>query len=190
MSDKAKTMLIGVVSLIIGATIGAGYGMMQTDEVTQKLIAATQEKDKAVLSADRLSKMSDDAVKKYSDSLGKLVVAVPADDQAKIIDSARAILATRDGFRASLDGARASMDSDFDALATELGNATPSADKVKQILDGLKQNWPAKGQGMNDATRKLLVDLGLLQAPPAAAPAAAAAPAPAAPAPAAPAEKK
>lgn len=187
MSDKAKTMLIGVVSLVIGAAIGGSYGMMQVDEVNQKLIVAMQEKEQAALSADRLRKMNDDAAKKYGESLGKLVAAVPADDPAKLIDSVRAILAIRDGFRASLDGARASMDTEFDALATELGNAAPNADKVKQLVDGLKQNWPAKGKGMEDATRKLLADLGLSQAT--AAPKQEAAPVPA-PAPAAPAEKK
>lgn len=45
MSDKAKLILIGVVSLIVGSAAGGGFGMMQTDEVTQKLVAAVQEKD-------------------------------------------------------------------------------------------------------------------------------------------------
>ena len=190
MSDKVKMILIGVVGLIIGVAGGGGYGMMQVDDVTQKLIAAMKEKDQAVQNSDRLRKLSDDAAKKYSKDLGKLVqaaAALPADDPAKLMDSARAMLAVRDGFRSSLDSARASMDSEFDALAAELGSATPNADKVKQMLDALKQAWPDKEKNMDEATRRLLVDLGLLQAPPAPAPAAAPAPAPAAAAPAAPA---
>lgn len=57
------------------------------------------------------------------------------------------------------------MNSEFDALAAELGNAAPDVDRVKEILNGLKQNWPNKEKSMTDATRKLLADLGLLQAP-------------------------
>lgn len=202
MSDKTKMILVGVVSLIVGAAAGGGFGMMQTDEVTQKLVAATQEKDQAVQNADRMRKMNDDAAKKYGRELGKLVTAIgastapaaapaaapasAADDAARLIDGARAILAARDGFRASLDGVRASMNSEFDALAAELGNATQDVEKVKQVLDTLKQGWPNKEKAIEDATRKLMVDLGLLQAPAAPKPAAAPAPAPAS----APAEKK
>lgn len=183
MGDKAKTIVIAVVALIVGAVGGVGYGMIEVDEVTQKLVAAMQERDQAAQNADRMRKMNDEAPKKYGRELGKLVAALPAgDDPAKLVDSARAILAARDGFRVSLDGARASMNSEFDALAAELGNATPDADKMKALLDGLKQNWPAREKGMEEASRKLLVDLGLLQAP--AAPKSEAAPAPA------PAEKK
>ena len=148
MSDKAKMLVVGFVSLVIGAAGGGGYGMLQVDEVTQQLMTATQEKDQAVQDANRLRKLSDDAAKKYGKDLGKLVTAAgaaapatgapvtgqpavnpAADDGAKAIDSARAILALRDGFRASLDGVRASMDSEMDALAAELGNAIPDAGK-------------------------------------------------------------
>jgi len=194
MSDKLKMILIGVVALIVGVAGGGGYGMMQVDDVTQKLVSAMKEKDQAVQNSDRLRKLSDEATKKYGKELGKMVMAaaaVPADDPAKLVDSVRAMLAVRDGFRSSLDGARTSMNSEFDALAAELGNATPNADKVKQLLEALKQGWPDKEKNMEEATRRLLVDLGMLQAPPApkaaAASAPAAAPAPAAVAPAAPA---
>ena len=211
MSDTVKTILIAVVALIVGAAGGGGYGMMQVDEVTQKLMAAMQDRDQAAQNADRLRKMNDEAAKKYGKELGRLVTsaggapaapaaaapaagqpapapAPAADDPVKLIDSARAILAARDGFRASVDGVRASMNLEFDALAAELGTATPDAAKVKQMLAGLKQNWPNKEKDMEAATRKLLVDLGVLQAP--AAPKPAAAPAPAAAPVPAPAEKK
>ena len=203
MSDKIKMILVGVVSLLVGVAVGAGYGMLQVDEVNQKLTVATQEKDLAVQSADRLRKLSDEAAKKYGKDLGKLIMAVGApaadaapvtgqpavtpaaapvaDDGAKAIDSARAILALRDGFRASLDGVRASMNSEMDALAAELGNAIPDAAKIKVLLDSLKQSWPEREKNLQAAAQKLLVDLGLAQAPaapkPAAAPAPTAAPA-------------
>jgi hypothetical protein len=209
MSDKIKTILVGVVSLIVGAVGGGGWGMLQVDEVNQKLAAATQEKDQAVQAATRLRTLSDEAAKKYGKDLGKLVMAAStpapapaapvtgqpaaapaaADDGTKAIDSARAILALRDGFRASLDGVRASMDSEMDAIAAELGSATPDAAKIKGLLDGLKQNWPEKEKNLQAATQKLLSDLGLAPAPAAPKPAAAPAPAAAAPA-AAPAETK
>ena len=198
MNDKVKMIVVGVVSLVVGAAGGGGYGMMQVDDVTQKLMAATQEKEQAVQNADRLRKLSDEAGKKYGKDLGKLIVAAtpaavpgadPAADDAKLLDGVRAILAMRDGFRASLDGVRASMDPDMDALAAELGNPTPNIAKVKELLDGLKQNWPDKEKNIQAATQKLLADLGLVQAPAASKPAAASAPAaaPAAPAAAAPA---
>jgi hypothetical protein len=204
MSDKIKMVLIGVVALIVGAALGGGYGMMQVDDVTQKLMAATQEKDQAVQTALRLRKSSDDAAKKYAADLGKLVMAAAApapaaapaatpaagqpaapavDDGAKTIDSARALLALRDGFRASLDGVRAALDSEMDAMAAELGSATPNAGKIRELLDSLKNNWPEKEKNLQAATQKLLLDLGLAQAP--AAPKPAAAPAAASPAPAA-----
>ena len=111
------------------------------------------------------------------------------DDPAKTIDATRARLTARDGIRASLDGVRASMDGDMDALAAELGAATPNPDKIKVALESLKQNWPAKEQAIEAASRKLLADFALLPPPPAPAPVAAPAPAAAAaaPAPAAPA---
>lgn len=201
MSDTLKLIVVGGVALIVGAAGGGGYGMMQVDEVTQKLMAATQEKDQAVQNADRLRKLSDEAARKYGKDLGKLITAAgspapaapvtgqpaaapAADDGAKAIDSARAVLALRDGFRASLDGVRASMNSEMDELAAELGNATPEAAKIKGLLDSLKQNWPEKEKNMQAATQRLLVDLGLTQAPAAPKPAAAPPPAAAAPAPA------
>ena len=205
MSDKVKMIVVGVVALLVGAAGGIGYGMMQVDEVNQKLAAATQEKDQAAANAARMKKMNDDAAGKYGKELGKLVMAASAqapaaapaapaagqpaaapapaaDDSAKTLDSARALLAMRDGFRASLDGVRGAMDSEMDAMATELGAATPNAAKIKELLDTLKQNWPDKEKNLQAATQKLLADLGLAPAPakPAAAPAPAAA-APAAP---------
>lgn len=200
MSEKVKMLLVGFVSLVIGAAGGGGYGMMQADEVTQNLMAVTHEKDQAAQDANRLRKLNDDATKKYGKDLGKLVIAAGAaapaagapvaglpainpapDDGAKAIDSARAILALRDGFRSSLDGVRATMDSEMDALAAELGNAIPDAGKVKGLLDSLKMNWPDRERDLEAATRKLLIDLGLAQAPAAPKPAVAA---PAAPVPA------
>ena len=211
MNETVKTMLVGGLALIVGAAGGGGYGMMQVDDVTQKLNVATQEKDQAMQSADRLRKASDEASKKYGKDLGKLIMAAGAPapaaapapvtgqpavgapaaavDDAKLVDSARALLALRDGFRASLDGVRASMDSEMDALATELGNPAPNPGKVKDLLDSLKQNWPEKEKNLQAATIKLLTDLGLAQAPAAPKPAAAPAPAAAAPA-AAPADTK
>ncbi|MEO8443090.1 MAG: hypothetical protein ABI547_11425 [Betaproteobacteria bacterium] len=210
MNDKIKLIVVGLVALLIGAAGGVGYGMMQVDEVNQKLAATTQEKDQAVQNADRLRKMTDEASKKYGKELGKLVMAagaaapaapaaasvapaagqpatLPAADDAKSLDSARAILVVRDGFRASLDGVRASMDSEMDAMATELGAAAPDAAKIKELLDSLKQSWPDKEKNIQAATQRLLVDLGLAQAPATPKPVAAPAPAPAAAAPAAPA---
>lgn len=207
MNDKVKLIVVGLVTLLIGAAGGVGYGMMQVDEVNQKLAATTQEKEQAVQNADRLRKMNDEASKKYGKDLGKLVmaaggaapaapaaapvapdtgqpaVAPPAtDDGVKTLDSARAILAVRDGFRASLDGVRAAMDSEMDAMAAELGAAAPNAAKIKELLDSLKQSWPEKEKNIQSATQRLLADLGLAQAP--AAPKPAPAPAAAAPAPA------
>ncbi len=193
MSDQARMIVIGVVSLIIGAVGGWWYGMMQVDDVTLKLMVATQEKDQALQSADRLRKTNNDAATKYGKDLGKLVgvagasaavaaqpqsapaasAAAPAmDDAAKLIDGVRVLLAARDRIRATLDGVRAAMNSEFDALAAELGNATPDSEKLKQILESLKRNWPQKEKDMEAATRGLLVDLGILQAAPAAKPAA------------------
>ena len=212
MNEKVKTMLVGGVALIVGAAGGGGYGMMQVDDVTQKLNAAMQEKDQALQGADRLRKMNDEAVTKYGKELGKLVMAAvgsapaaaapaaaapvtgqpavtppaaTAGEDTKLIDGARALLAQRDGFRASLDGVRASMNSEMDALAAELGNPVPNIGKVKDLLDSLKQNWPEKEKNMQAATQKLLVDLGLVQAPAAPKPVAAPASAAAASAPAA-----
>lgn len=196
MRDDARMIVIGIVSLIIGAAGGWWYGMLQVDEVTLKLVAATQEKEQALQSADRLRKTNHEAATKYGRDLGKLVTAggapaavqaqpapaapaaAPAvDDPAKLIDSVRGMLAARDHIRAMLDGVRAAMNSEFDALAAELGNAAPESEKLKQILETLKRNWPQKEKDLEVATRRLLTDLGILQAAPA-------------PAPAAPAEKK
>ncbi len=196
MRDDARMIVIGIVSLIIGAAGGWWYGMMQVDEVTLKLMAATQEMDQALQSADRLRKTNHEAATKFGRDLGKLVTAggapaaaqaqpapaapaaAPAvDDRAKLIDSVRGMLAARDQIRATLDGVRAAMNSEFDALAAELGNAAPESEKLKQILETLKRNWPQKEKDLEAATRRLLTDLGILQAAPA-------------PTPTAPAEKK
>lgn len=230
MSDKVKIILLGVTALIIGVIGGGGYGMLQVNEMKLSLMSATQEKERARQSAERLLRMNEAAAVKYSKVLGRLIMAAAAPplavpsaaapaqsqtapdlpattpaqsqsapdlpagtasapapapaalDPARLIDEVRAILAVRDGLRASLDGVRASMNSEFDALAVELGNAAPDAGKVKQILEALKQNWPRKEKDMEVATRRLLVDFGLLQAPQLLRPAA---PAAAAPAPAA-----
>ena len=75
MGDKGKMMLVGLVSLVVGAAGGGWYGMMQVDEVTQKLVSATQEKEQSAQDALRVRKMNDDAVKKYAKDLGKLIAA-------------------------------------------------------------------------------------------------------------------
>ncbi len=187
MSDKVKLILVGVVALLVGAAVGGGFGMMQVDDVTQKMNVLMQEKDEALKSLERARKMPDESAKKFGKDLGALVTAAGAatDDPAKTIDATRGLLAARDQIRASLDGVRSSMDGDMDALATELGAAAPNADKIKVALELLKQNWTAKEQAIEAASRKLLVDIGILQAPPAPKPAAAAAPAPTVAAPAA-----
>ena len=191
MSDQARTLVIGVVSLIIGAAGGWWYGMMQVDDVTLKLMTAVQEKDQAIQSADRLRKTNNEAATKYGKDLGKLVtaggapaaVAPPAppaqpapaasaaapamEDPAKLIDGVRAMLAARDHIRATLDGIRGAMNSEFDALAAELGNVPPDTEKLKQVLESLRRNWPQKEKDIDAATRRLLTDLGILQAAPA-----------------------
>jgi hypothetical protein len=191
MGDKPRMIVIGIVSLIIGAAGGWWYGMMQVEDVGLKLMTALQEKEQVQQSADRLRKANAEAATKYGKDLGKLVTAAgtpaavaaqtqpasaapaPAvDDPAKLVDSVRVMLASRDRIRATLDGVRAALNSEFDALAAELGNAAPDADKLKQILASLQQNWPQKEKDLEAATRKLLVDLGVLQGPPAPTPAA------------------
>jgi len=169
MNDRVKMILVGVVSLLVGAAGGVGFGMTQVDEVTQKLTAVTQEKDDALASLDRTRKMPDEAAKKFGKELTALVNAAGAatEDPAKTIDATRALLGARDQIRAALDGVRASMDGDMDALAAELGTAAPNIDKIKVALESLKQSWPAKEAAIEAASRKLLVDIGLLQAPPA-----------------------
>lgn len=187
MKDDARMIVIGIVSLIIGAAGGWWYGMMQVDEVTFKLMAAIQEKDQALQSADRLRKTNHEAATKYGRDLGKLVTAggapaataqaqpapaapaaAPAvDDPAKLIDGVRGMLAARDHIRATLDGVRTATNSEFDALAAELGNATPDAEKLKQTLEALKRNWPQKEKDLEAAMRRLLADLGILQPAPA-----------------------
>jgi hypothetical protein len=195
--DSMKSILFVVVGLLVGAAGGYWYGMLKVDEVNQQLTAMTQQKTLAQQNADRLTMANQVAIKKWSTELGKLVmVSVPADvqatspavpDPAKMVDSARALLAARDGIRVSLDSARAAMDSDFDALATELGNPKMAPAKVEQILQVLQQTWPDKQKNLDAATRALLVELGILPpekpvatmaptAAPAAAPAASAAP--------------
>jgi hypothetical protein len=195
--DSMKSILFVVVGLLVGAAGGYWYGMLKVDEVNQQLTAMTQQKTQAQQNADRLTMANQVAIKKWSTELGKLVmVSVPADvqatppaapDPAKMVDSARALLAARDGIRVSLDSARAAMDSDFDALATELGNPKMAPAKVEQILQVLQQTWPDKQKNLDAATRALLVELGILPpeksvatmaptAAPAAAPAASAAP--------------
>ena len=203
---SARVVLIALLALIVGLVLGGGWGMMQTEEANQQLAVVTQEKEQAVQSASRQRRMSDEAVRKFGTELGKLVSAVdlaapavpqpgaeaqppaaaPA-DTSKLVDSARAILATRDGLRASLDGVRAAMNGELDLLAVELGNAAPSGEKIRELLKALKQNWPNKEQQLDEASRKLLTDLGVIAAPkpeaaPPAAAARAAAPAPGAPA--------
>ena len=189
MSSGVKIILVGVVSLIIGAVLGIAYAGLETDEVRGQLAATMQERDQAMQNSERLRKLNAEAEKRYATNLGKLIVASPGgDDPAKLIDHARMVLTTRDGYRASLDAVRAAMNSDFDSLAAELGNAVQNPERVKAIMDGLKQDWPNKEKNIDDATRKLLADLGLGQALPAPKPQAAP---PAAPAPApVPAEKK
>ncbi|MEI8278002.1 MAG: hypothetical protein WCG00_18630, partial [Hyphomicrobiales bacterium] len=169
MNDRVKMILVGVVSLLVGAAGGVGFGMMQVDEVTQKLTAVTQEKDDALVNLDRTRKMPDESAKKFGKDLTALVNAAGAatEDPAKTIDATRALLGARDQIRAALDGVRASMDGDMDALAAELGTASPNIDKIKVALESLKQSWPAKEAAIEAASRKLLVDIGLLQAPPA-----------------------
>ena len=169
MNDRVKMILVGVVSLLVGAAGGVGFGMMQVDEVTQKLTAVTQEKDDALANLDRTRKMPDESAKKFGKDLTALVNAAgaAAEDPAKTIDATRALLGARDQIRASLDGVRASMDGDMDALAAELGTVSPNIDKIKVALESLKQSWPAKEAAIEAASRKLLVDIGLLQAPPA-----------------------
>jgi len=192
MTNSGRTALVGVVSLIVGLLIGGGYGMKQVDEAKTQLAATTQERDQAVQNTDRMRKLNDDAAKKYGRELGKLVMsastpsttasapaaaaapaagqpdaglAAPSADDMKAIDSARALLATRDGFRGSLDALRAGMDSEMDAIAIELGASPPSGSKIRQLLDSLKQNWPNKENNLEIATRKLMADLGLMVAP-------------------------
>ena len=204
MSSSSRTIVIAVLALIVGAAAGAGFGMMQTDEVTQKLMLALQERDQAQQTAARLRSANEAATRKYAQELGRLVTAAgaivvpppapvpaPADaapgvapvpappaplspEAVKLIDQVRALLAARDGFRSPLDGLVASMNSELDALASELGNSPPDVEKVKQSVEALKQNWPAREKAMTDATRRLLADLGVV---PAAAPAQPAAPA-------------
>ena len=89
------------------------------------------------------------------------VAAPVVDEGAKVMDAARALLVVRDGFRSSLDAARGAMDSEMDAIATELGSATPNTARIKELLDALKLNWPGKEKDLEAATRKLLADLGL-----------------------------
>jgi hypothetical protein len=211
MSANLKMVIALIVGLVAGGAGGGFFGLSQVEEVQQQLATVTQERDAAAARAAGLQRQFAEAPTRWSKELGRLVdtaaaataapapaagdkpadpaaaAAVPAVDPAKVMDSARAILAARDSYRASLDGMRASLDGEMDAMAQELGNPTPDADKLKQLLQSLKQNWGAKEKAIEDATRRMMADLGMV--PPAPKPAAPAT-APGAPAAPAPAEKK
>lgn len=207
MNERVKMIVAGVVGLVVGGGAGGFWGMSQVDEKQQQLMAMAGEKDAAQAAAAKLKRDADEAPKRWGRELGRLVaVAVPdapatapapgaasaapaaapapaADDPARMLDAARAVLAQRDTFRSSLDSVRAQMGGDMDALALEIGNATPDMEKVRALLASLKSNWPGMEKELEGATRRLFADMGL--GAPAAKPAAA--PAPAAAAPAAPA---
>ena len=217
MSANLKMVIALIVGLVAGGAGGGFFGLSQVEEVQQQLATVTQERDAAAARAAGLQRQFAEAPTRWGKELGRLVdtaaaataapapaagdkpadpaAAAPAVDPARVIDSARAILAARDSYRASIDGMRGSLNGEMDAMAQELGNPTPDADRLKQLLQALKQNWGTKEKGIEDATRRLMADLGM--APPAPKPAAPGAPqaaapaaAPAAPAAPAPAEKK
>jgi hypothetical protein len=217
MSATLKMVIALIVGLVAGGAGGGFFGLSQVDEVRQQLATVTQERDAAVVRAAGLQRQFAEAPTRWGKELGRLVdtaaaatvapaagdkpadpaaaAPAPAVDPARVMDSARAILAARDSYRASIDGMRASLDGEMDAMAQELGNPTPDADRLKQLLQALKQNWGTKEKAIEEATRRMMADLGM--APPAPKPAAPGAPqaaapaaAPAAPAAPAPAEKK
>lgn len=211
MNERVKMIVAGVLGLVVGGGAGGFWGMTQVDEKQQMLIGVMSEKDAAQAAAAKLRRDAEDAPKRWGKDLGRLVMAAGpaaaappavapvagqpapapaaapvADDPAKTLDAARAVLAQRDTFRSSLDGVRAQLGGDMDALAMELGNATPDMEKVKALLGTLKANWPGTEKELENVTRKLFADMGLGAPPkPAAAPAPAAAAAPPAAAPAA-----
>ncbi len=215
MNERVKMIVAGVVGLVVGGGAGGFWGMSQVEEKQQQLMAMNGEKDAAQAAAAKLKRDADEAPKRWGRELGRLVLAavpdapasppapgaagqpatVPgaapaaapaADDPARTLDAARAVLAQRDTFRSSLDGVRAQMGGDLDALALEIGNATPDIEKVRAMLTNLKANWPGMEKELEGATRRLFADMGL--GAPAAKPAATPAPAATAPsaAPAAP----
>lgn len=221
MSANLKMVIALIVGLVAGGAGGGFFGLSQVEEVQRQLATVTQERDAAAARAAGLQRQFAESAGRWGKDLGRLVdsasaavtppaaapadkpvdaaaaapAAAPAADPARAIDGARAILAARDGYRASLDGVRASLNGELDAMAQELGNATPDAERLRQMLLALKQNWAGKEKSIEEATRRMMGDLGL--APPAPKPAAGAAPAaPQAAAPAAapaappPAEKK
>jgi len=213
MSANLKMVIALIVGLVAGGAGGGFFGLSQVEEVQQQLATVTQERDAAAARAAGLQRQFAEAPTRWGKELGRLVdtaaaataapapaagdkpadpaAAAPAVDPARVIDSARAILAARDSYRASIDGMRGSLNGEMDAMAQELGNPTPDADRLRQLLQALKQNWGGKEKAIEDATRRMMADLGM--APPAPKPAAPGAPqaaAPAAPAAPAPAEKK
>lgn len=77
MNEKAKVAVTGVVGLLIGAAGGAGWGVMQVQAAHDETAAVTQQKNDAEQNASRLRMANQNAVKKWSADLGKLVSAAP-----------------------------------------------------------------------------------------------------------------
>ncbi|MGH8618777.1 MAG: hypothetical protein ACREUW_13885, partial [Burkholderiales bacterium] len=189
MNERVKMIVAGVVGLVVGGGAGGFWGMMQVDEKQQQLVGVMSEKDAAQAAVAKLKRDVEDAPRRWGKDLGRLVMAaVPdaaapaaaapaapaagqpapapaaapaADDPARTLDAARAVLAQRDTFRSSLEGVRAQLGGDMDALAIELGNATPDMDKIRALLGNLKANWTGTEKELENVTRRLFADMGL-----------------------------
>ncbi|MFM8330221.1 MAG: hypothetical protein ACKN9T_00870 [Candidatus Methylumidiphilus sp.] len=137
----------------------------KTKIAEQKALVEAIRAEQAFASIREYEQMFEEAPKRFVAELRRMITEAQKDaTNNQSLTAARAFVSARNDLRSGLESISHRLNSDIDLLEHELKRATLDYAKAAELIEVILLKWPAKELEIENATRKVQADLGLIPA--------------------------
>lgn len=167
-------MAVAIIAAV-AAVLAAAIGAYAATAVADKQIAAARQAEEAARQTattaqqqlTQYKRMFEEAPTRFGNELGRLLQTAEGEPDRPppgIVETATALVSTRNGYRSVLDAIGNRLNGEIDALEAELKKPTPDPAVIWRLWRVLQQKWGPKMAELEVAVRKVMTELGLVPA--------------------------